>query len=140
MKMFLPIAILALAAIAIQLGCVSPGAKVRTCGVVLLVDGQQTWPSVKQFQAIQRALGDEFERRSLKLVPDITSSDLLATIECRPRPENDAQTDLIVRDVTVNTFTATSPKSNAVRHPSLEQVEWEQAQAMRGLSRPGIDD
>jgi hypothetical protein len=61
---------------------------------------------------------------------------LLATIECRPSPEEPGRTDLIVRDVSRNTF---SPKPEKLTHPTLERADREHFELLRGLSRPVVD-
>lgn len=117
-------------------GCATARSGTRTCGVILLMDGQHLIPSKKQFDAVVRSVGPQFERHALVLIPDLVSAKLLATIECRPSAEEPGRTDLIVRDVGRNTF---SPKPEKLTHPTLDRAEREYLDSLRGLNRPVVN-
>lgn len=117
-------------------GCATARPRSRTCGVILLMDGRHLLPTKKQFAAVQRNMGQQFEQHALRLIPDTSEADLIATIECRTALDDAARSYLIVRDIGANTFTGKPAK---LSHPTLEQVEREQYEALRGLFRPGID-
>ena len=122
-------------------GCANSGAAgPKTCGMILLLDGKHIHPSAGQFGAVEQKLGLEFTNRGLQLVPEITSADLIATIECRTVPDRPGMMDLIVRDIASNTFRGRSGSmSKTSDFPSIRAVELEQAQASSGLTRAGID-
>lgn len=119
-------------------GCASAKTGPRTCAMILLIDGKHVFPSMKQYSAIEQKVAPQFTRRGLNLVPEITSADLIATIECRVQPGAPEFTDLVVRDIASNTFIgrAASPPSMA-EFPSLRSAEMEQEKARSGLTHPG---
>ena len=97
------------------------------------MDGQQIKPSLAQFEAVERKLGTQFEQRSLWLVPELRSAQLIATVECLPDPDEPTRTNLIVRHIGPNTFTPVSGKGIVL--PSLAQSDREHAEAIRGFTR-----
>jgi hypothetical protein len=105
-------------------GCASTSKHARTCGILLLVDGKHHYPSPQQHAAIARKLEPQFAARDITLVADLRLAKLVATIELVTRSETPGMTDLIVRDVSKNTFVE-MPK--AVSSPSIREMEIEQA-------------
>ena len=118
-------------------GCASTKSGPRTCAMILLIDGKHVFPSMKEYSAIKGKVAPEFTRRGLNLVSEITSADLIATIECRVQPGTPEFTDLVVRDIASNTFPGrtASPPSMA-EFPSLRAAEMEQEKARSGLTYP----
>lgn len=116
-------------------GCAGGGARSHACALVLLVEGKHVLPTRSQFEAIERKLGAEFARRQLTLVFSPNGASHLATVELRPRPDAPDITDLIVRDVSANSFIAHRRNTGISSDmPSLRAVESEHQKAMSGFT------
>jgi hypothetical protein len=92
--------------------------------MILVLDGKHVIANERQFSAIQRKLKPQFEERRLVLVPRLEGAELIATIECVTQSGAPELMDLVVRDVSSNTF-VTQRQSQGIPAdmPSLREAD-----------------
>lgn len=115
-------------------GCASKTDQPAPCAVVLLVGGNPVYPSAVQFETVRRTFDAQFADRNLMLVHNLSSAKFVAMIELRVRPDQPGITDMVVRDVSPNSFanrenTGLNPRD----FPTIREVEAQQDRARRGL-------
>jgi hypothetical protein len=110
-----------------------------TCGIMLVSSGRTQRPSPQQFAAIKQELAPKLKAQRLELVSDLSSAELIATIEFVPRSDMPDVLDVILRDLGPNPFARSPASLGAWVSPSMQQSNREQDAAMRnsGGSVPG---
>lgn len=119
------------AIVALCAGCISRTQRMRSCAMMLLIDGKHIHPSASQFAAVERKLERQFAARNLSLVHGFGDADLIATIECIEQPGTPEFTDLIVRDIAPNTFQPRTAASSYRDMPSLREAEREHQRVLQ---------
>lgn len=95
-----------LGAILIASGCVGPVREPETCGVLLVRDGKHVIPSEVEFGKMEKKLRLFLADHGLSLVRDLSRAQKVATVAYLPDPLKPGEGELVVRDISANSYTA----------------------------------
>lgn len=116
-------------------GCAASASRPNTCAVILLVDGKHVLPSQSQFAVIERRLSPDFARRQLTLVYSPDGAANVATIQLVSNPDAPELANLVVRDISTNSYVAHRTKKGVPADmPSLRAAELEHQKAISGFT------
>ncbi len=135
MRTAIPLLIIVWAVLCGVFGCATSASRPSTCAVILLVDGKHVLPSQSQFAVIERRLSPDFARRQLTLVYSPDGAANVATIQLVSNPDAPELANLVVRDISTNSYVAhRSKKGIPAGMPSLRAAELEHQKAISGFT------